>query len=269
MASKPCAHRDVQEFDNLRCCMSCGETLHLWQLPHNSKHKSITKSHDLTHGLAHTYSDIRLSTDQAIRLIVLLSGKFADPICCTIATVDPYKERYDALSYTWATEDGDYSKTGRIHCADGVIPVTENCEAALRRLRSSSAPRQLWVDAICIDQTNIEERNHQVGMMDQIFRLALTVHICIQDSTHRYMECFNWLSQREGWGDASAISSSSSTGAVIIAQLEELFRRRYFSRVWVCIILYNSIDLPRSDPVTCNFYCTKAKLKCNQCSCMF
>jgi hypothetical protein len=233
MASETCAHRDVQEFDNLRCCMSCGETLHLWQLPQRSKHTSTTKTHTSIQGLAHTYSDLRLITGQSIRLIVLLPAKFADPICCTIATVDPYKEQYDAVSYTWATEDGDYSKTGRIHCPDGVIPVTENCEAALRRLRLPSAPRQLWVDAICIDQTNIEERNHQVGMMDLIFRLASTVHVCIQDPNHRYTDCIHWLRRKQGWRDGTAIPSSRPHGAVIIAQLEELFRKRYFSRVWV------------------------------------
>jgi hypothetical protein len=173
--------------------------------------------------LAHTYSDLRLITGQAIRLIVLLSAKFADPICCTIATVDPYKEQYDAVSYTWATEDGEYSKTGRIHCPDGVIPVTENCEAALRRLRLPSAPRQLWVDAVCIDQTNIKERNHQVGLMDVIFRLASAVHICIQDPRHDYTGLVNILKS-----DAFHCPES-----IAVSQAAELIRRRYFSRVWV------------------------------------
>jgi hypothetical protein len=218
-----CAHRDIQEFDKLRCCMSCGETLHLWQLPQGSKHISPAKTHVTTLSLAHTYNDFRLSTGNAIRLVVLLPGLFADPIYCTIATVDPYKERYDALSYTWATEEGDDQKTGRIHCPDGVIPVTENCEAALRKLRLPSTPRQLWVDAICIDQTNIKERNHQVELMDQIFRLASTVHICIQDPGRHYTECINWLKSERRY----------SPGSVIIAQTGELFRRRYFSRVWV------------------------------------
>jgi hypothetical protein len=109
----------------------------------------------------------------------------------------------------------------------------KNCEAALRRLRLPSAPRQLWVDAICIDQTNIEERNHQVGMMDLIFRLASTVHVCIQDPNHRYTDCIHWLRRKQGWRDGTAIPSSRPHGAVIIAQWEELFRKRYFSRVWV------------------------------------
>jgi hypothetical protein len=251
MASETCAHRDIQEFDNLRCCMSCGETLHLWQLPQGSKHISLAKTHDSSQGLAHTYSDLRLSTGQAIRLVVLLPGLFADPICCTIATVDPYKEQYEALSYTWATEDGDDRKTGRVHCPDGIISVTENCEAALRRLRLPFAPRQLWVDAICIDQTNIKERNHQVGLMEQIFRLASTVHICIQDSSHRYTECLTWLKS----------SNLYSAGSIVIAQAEELFRRRYFSRVWVwsfhalftnqiadtLSVCFTLIQIPKSD----------------------
>jgi hypothetical protein len=223
MASETCAHRDIQQFDNLRCCMSCGETLYLWLPPQGSEHIPPAKTHSSTSSLAHTYSDLRLSTGNAIRLVVLLPGSFTDPICCTIATVDPYKERYDALSYTWATEDGEDRKTGRIHCHDGVIPVTENCEAALRTLRFSSAPRQLWVDAISIDQTNIDERNHQVGMMGTIFRLASTVHICIQDSSRRYTEGINWLKSETFF----------SPEPISITQIREVFRRRYFSRVWV------------------------------------
>jgi hypothetical protein len=223
VASKSCAHRDIQDFDKLRCCMSCGETLHLWQFPQGSKHTSATKTHTSTQGLAHTYSDLRLTIGQAIRLIVLLPGKFVDPICCTIATVNPHKERYDALSYTWATEDGDYSKTGRIHCPDGVVPITENCETALRQLRLLSAPRQLWVDAICIDQRNVEERNHQVGLMDQIFRLASAVHIYIQDLSHHYTGLVNLLKPDAIYGPDT----------MVLHQASEFFRRRYFSRVWV------------------------------------
>jgi hypothetical protein len=215
-----CKHRDVRDFDNLWCCMSCGETVYMWQ---GFELKSSADTDNSIQGLSHTYSDLRLSTGQAIRLVVLLPGRFADPIYCTIATVHLYKEQFDALSYTWATEDGDYSKTGRINCPDGVIPITENCEDALRQLRLPYLPRQLWVDAICIDQTNVKERNHQVGLMDQIFRAAGRVHICIKDASQRYTELINRLESDEFHCPESRV----------IDQATELFRRRYFSRLWV------------------------------------
>lgn len=54
--------------------------------------------------------------------------------------------------------------------------VTENLGAALRDLRKADQPRTLWADAICINQAvdgdESKEKNHQVGMMDEIYRSA-------------------------------------------------------------------------------------------------
>ncbi|KAF2443286.1 hypothetical protein P171DRAFT_331521, partial [Karstenula rhodostoma CBS 690.94] len=69
---------------------------------------------------------------------------------------------YEAVSYTWATEDRDTSLSGVLHCTSGTIPITSNCQAAIRRLRKICAERRLWIDAVCIDQNHIAERNHQV-----------------------------------------------------------------------------------------------------------
>jgi hypothetical protein len=172
MASHVCAHKDVRQAESLRTCMSCGETLHLWQ-PLEVTEASGTSVQpslaDASPGLYHIYGDLPLTSGIVIRLVVLLPGKLQDPICCTITAASPYSEKYEALPYTWATEDGDDQKTGRVHCPNGIIPITENCEAALRQLRLESMPRQLWVDAICINQSSIKERNNQVGLMAKSF----------------------------------------------------------------------------------------------------
>jgi hypothetical protein len=94
-------------------------------------------------GLCNNYSNLQLNTMTAIRLVVLLTGKLYDPIFCTMATVDLYSEQYGAVSYTWATEEGDDRKTGRIYFPNGIVAVTEICEAALRQLQLQSEPRQL------------------------------------------------------------------------------------------------------------------------------
>ncbi|TLS25704.1 hypothetical protein PpBr36_07280 [Pyricularia pennisetigena] len=51
----------------------------------------------------------------------------------------------------------------------GVVHITKNLAQALRRLRLSHEPRTLWVDAICINQDDTEERGRQVAMMQAIF----------------------------------------------------------------------------------------------------
>ena len=47
--------------------------------------------------------------------------------------------------------------------------VPANTAAALRRMRSLESIRHLWIDAVCIDQTNIAERSQQVALMSSVY----------------------------------------------------------------------------------------------------
>ncbi|KAH6632806.1 heterokaryon incompatibility protein-domain-containing protein [Chaetomium tenue] len=74
-------------------------------------------------------------------------------------------------SYVWGGE----AKTASVCIDDSILRVTENLGAALRDLRKADQPRTLWADAICINQAEEDfnlEKNHQVGMMDDIYRSA-------------------------------------------------------------------------------------------------
>jgi len=75
---------------------------------------------------------------------------------------------YEALSYTWGAPRG----TRPILCEGRAILVTPNCEQALLHLRQKFRPRNLWIDAICIDQQSVSEKNQQVPMMGDIYRRA-------------------------------------------------------------------------------------------------
>lgn len=61
------------------------------------------------------------------------------------------------------------------------MPITNNCEVALRRFRDSEEPRYLWIDSICIDQSDPIERASQVELMGRIYRHARKVLIFISD----------------------------------------------------------------------------------------
>jgi hypothetical protein len=56
---------------------------------------------------------------------------------------------YEALSYTWADEDGNSSLSSTIILDGFPFRVTKNLEAALRHLRLPSGGRVFWIDAIC------------------------------------------------------------------------------------------------------------------------
>jgi Heterokaryon incompatibility protein (HET) len=100
-----------------------------------------------------------------IRLIHLqpLLGLDQEDIRCTLhlANLEDESTRYKALSYEWGPESetvGEFSIT-----FDGEeVPVRENLYQALQYIRSETGEIKLWVDALCINQGNQEERNHQV-----------------------------------------------------------------------------------------------------------
>ncbi|PMD33029.1 hypothetical protein L207DRAFT_518383 [Hyaloscypha variabilis F] len=55
------------------------------------------------------------------------------------------------------------------------VKIRQNLFDALLSLRLTDVARTLWVDAICINQENIEERNHQVSQMAAIYGQAQSV----------------------------------------------------------------------------------------------
>jgi hypothetical protein len=119
------------------------------------------------------------------RLLVLLPGQDDDEIQCEIqhASLDG-PPRYEALSYTWGDPKGEESlvpcrgdpnASYPIKVDDGHLLVKYNLNCALKQLRHDTNPRTLWIDAICINQHDGEEKNHQVRAMARIYSGASRV----------------------------------------------------------------------------------------------
>jgi hypothetical protein len=82
-----------------------------------------------------------------------------------------------ALSYCWG-EEHDTTKARVMPTLAGKITtlfIRLNLANALKHLRQATGSRVLWIDAICIDQLNISERNHEVQRMGNIYKLAQRV----------------------------------------------------------------------------------------------
>ena len=130
-----------------------------------------------------------------IRLLELLPGTFAAPVRIKIKVIDfseSCKPFYVALSYTWGSTENKTSigveSQKRVisqiilafkaqkgnSTAQGYqsFPVTHNLAEALQCLRHESQTQSLWIDAICIDQSNDIERSEQVAMMYEIYHRA-------------------------------------------------------------------------------------------------
>ena len=117
-----------------------------------------------------------------VRLLVLepASSKRESEICGRLEPVFlSSSPKFDALSYTWGSQEG--SGTIRLNGVD--FYVTENLYAALRELRSGWRPRRLWIDAVCVNQTDPTERNAQLSLMQQIYGNAKLVIAWLGDLT--------------------------------------------------------------------------------------
>ncbi|KAI2472423.1 HET-domain-containing protein [Annulohypoxylon bovei var. microspora] len=105
----------------------------------------------------------------AFRLVRLQKGSWGEIECEIIhTTLDDNVIPYEAVSYRW----GSPMKTASIILQGGRLNVTSNLYLILRDLRDSETDRYLWIDAICINQEDVDERGHQVGRMKDIYSRA-------------------------------------------------------------------------------------------------
>ena len=112
-----------------------------------------------------------------IRVLVLMpAAKKQDDVHCRLepkqlSTGTQSGLVYEALSYAW----GQSEERRIIYVNGDPFPITPNLDTALRYLRKPFEYRVLWVDAVCIDQKNLEEKSAQVRMMRNIYKSASQV----------------------------------------------------------------------------------------------
>jgi hypothetical protein len=131
---------------------------------------------------------------------------------------------YEALSYVW----GNPEKKPRIFMHGHSFEVTVNLRAALLRLRNHSTERILWVDAICIDQANQEEKGHQIQSMANIYSQANRVIVWLGEAADDSDQALEEIRVTGG-----KISTYSPNKEVIEKAVLALLRRPWFRRIWV------------------------------------
>ncbi|RDW60553.1 hypothetical protein BP6252_11936 [Coleophoma cylindrospora] len=197
-----------------------------------------------------------------IRLIVLEPGRVSDRVSIRLQAHElSTATEYSAVSYVW----GDPEKRAVIECNGCPFNITVNLYWALVRIRHASHSQTLWVDAICINQSDLAERSHQVSFMGAIFSYASKVYICMGDDIGG-----NASEVKSVIGDA--ISLCSADGALMMLSpnhplrndsrwhaLEPLTRNPWFRRAWVVqeaalsqnpLVLYGQSDFRYRDLIT-------------------
>ena len=124
------------------------------------------------------YKDLSLKPGQ-IRIVQLFPGRWLDNIHCQLMNVAlDENPNYQALSYVWGHPEDTVALT-----VNGLnFQATRNLVAALRRLRSSMKPQTLWVDALCINQSDMDEKTGQILIMDKIYKGASCVQVFLGES---------------------------------------------------------------------------------------
>ena len=182
------------------------------------------------------YEYLPLQQDDSFRTIILHpSPNESDPIACTILRERLSDEsiEYEAVSYTW----GDNTQTNKIHLnGDTEQIIGRNCHAALRRLRRSDEDRTIWIDAICINQNDLNERSRQVRLMNEIYTLAAGVMVMLSDQVP---DCRLLLREVA----TPKTSGSPQPTRTVLKQLEELFEDPWFKRTWVLQEIYKKKNI--------------------------
>lgn len=133
-----------------------------------------------------------------------------------------------------------------------VIPVTRNLASALQYLRLEDKPRVFWIDAICVNQEDLQERSHQVQRMANIYKNAISVVVwlgpeCSQSGLAMkllkglsLMREVNWKdytwkaisndTTRQWWDDTTLDPPFEDHECLAILAL---LNRSWFERLWI------------------------------------
>ena len=172
------------------------------------------------------YAPLELQ-DRHIRLLSLYPSSDENAtIRCSVAPHSlNWNPPYEALSYTW----GDPSDICPKPVDFNGFPkhISSNLEAALRVLRFHDRTRILWIDALCINQKDIDEKNRQIAMMGSIYETAQNVVVWLGPESEDSELAMSTISNLNTVGDFELITKSAWVA------LENLFSRPWFSRIWV------------------------------------
>jgi hypothetical protein len=197
-----------------------------------------------------------------IRVMTLLPGDFESPVIVSLLTtalaeVGTLTPSPEALSYAWGPLNERIDITVKGH-KNEMLSITADLAEALKYLRNSTAARLLWIDAICINQQDLEERGRQVRLIGKIFSRARRVILWVgpkSEDSDLAMDCISMIASRvkvrwqttqlypitneSHWADHDVPLPLSDTEH---AALFRFYSRSWFKRLWVWQEVYLAAD---------------------------
>ncbi len=137
---------------------------------------------------------------RSIRLLTIMPARrFRDPIKCRLDTACLHDEPiYEALSYVWGTPE----RIKWVKCNDKRMHITQNLDDALLHLRYEAEERVVWIDQLCINQLDLDERSQQVSLMGEIYWQAKRVIVWLglaDEETQLVWNLMDKIQDIEGW----------------------------------------------------------------------
>lgn len=137
------------------------------------------------------------------------------------------RPKYAALSYMWGSD----ANSRNIDIGGKSCRIGHNLWLALLELRLGDRERIMWIDAICINQEDSSERNHQVGQMSLIYSQSLMVIVWLGPETEDSREAIPFLKKLAGLMDihpTKHIQFEAKWNSV-----KKLCEMGYWKRLWI------------------------------------
>jgi hypothetical protein len=146
-----------------------------------------------------------------------------------IVSLDEHPQ-YEAISYAW----GNLGHLAPVKVGERIWNIPLNLEACLRQFRNQTKSRTLWVDALCVSQTDIDEKGRQVALMDRIFKQAEVVRIWLGPATSSSGRAMNLLRCLGSLSEARNPLKINNRTVIKsdVEALSALLSRLYWKRAW-------------------------------------
>ena len=143
---------------------------------------------------------------------------------------------YECLSYVWGQEGVERSRPLRFRRENSqstqTVNVTKSVESALRQLRHDDHDRTLWIDQICINQDDPEEKSKQIRMMAKIYEVSSVVLVWLGVRSERSDEAMSYLRELVEAFDNGQSPSGYAYQSDRAQAVNELLKRPWFERAW-------------------------------------
>ena len=127
-----------------------------------------------------------------IRVLHVKPETSDDLVECSVRNISLRDEpvpKYEAISYVWSLVRG----SACIVLDGKKVSVPAAAEKVLRRFRRPNKERVLWIDAICINQMDLDERGNQVALMGDVYSMSESVLVWLGKADEQTWKGFEGL----------------------------------------------------------------------------